>query len=481
MSSQSKPERWELAIYGLLLAYFAARLVWLALRIHPYVPPDEITHIGRVLAYANSWGVPENGPASFEYGLLDHRPWLYYWGLARALLLNVFPVLDLFFARLVNVALGLASAVVALLWIQEWCRSPWARVLFGVLITNTLMLTGLGGSVSYDNGANLLAAASLLAFTRFRSRRSPEWLLAFAALVLAGCLAKRTFLPLGFLLVVWMLFRERRQLGELVAHTRTAIRAATAGTWALLATVLILGGFTLALYGGNVVRYGSLSPAFDEVVGEQNAMQNRVFARARILERFQAGEITLGEARRRAQKIRHGGDRSDTLFLLKAAQLPAESVSGRIAYVGQWSWRVLKSSVSYVGHRRVEKSDTAIYTYSAVFSLAGLLLIWRWRPGAGRGVPVDAAFLAVGYAMILMWFVNYPNYQTSRYIELGLQGRYIFPVLVPIYGLVAYGIGEVAPQKARPWLVAAVAAFYLYGDFPWFVQQIDARWLLPLR
>ena len=124
MSSQSKPERWELAIYGLLLAYFAARLVWLALRIHPYVPPDEITHIGRVLAYANSWGVPENGPASFEYGLLDQRPWLYYWGLARALLLNVFPVLDLFFARLVNVALGLASAVVALLWIQEWCRSP---------------------------------------------------------------------------------------------------------------------------------------------------------------------------------------------------------------------------------------------------------------------------------------------------------------------------------------------------------------------
>jgi len=65
---------------------------------------------------------------------------------------------------------------------------------------------------------------------------------------------------------------------------------------------------------------------------------------------------------------------------------------------------------------------------------------------------------------------------------LGLQGRYIFPVLVPIYGLVAYGIGELAPEKARPWLVAGVAAFYLYGDFPWFLQQIDPeRWLMPLR
>ncbi|MFP6605991.1 MAG: hypothetical protein VCC67_00670 [Myxococcota bacterium] len=482
MSSRSKPERWELAVYGLLLAYFAARVVWLALRIHPYVPPDEITHIGRVLAYANSWGVPENGPASFEYGLLDHRPWLYYWGMARTVALNVFPIPDLFFVRLMNGVLGLATAVLAILWVQEWCRSPWARVLFGVLVTNTLMLTGLAGSVSYDNGANLLAAASVLAFTRFRSRRSAEWLLAFVALVLAGCLAKRTFLPLGFLLVVWMLFRERSHLGNLVEHTTAAFRAATASTWALLATVLILGGLALALFGGNLLQYRSLSPAFDQVVGEENAMQNRVFARARILERFRAGEITVGEARRLSRKIRHLGDRRDTIILLKAAQRPASSVSGRIQYVGQWSWRILKSSVGYLGHRRVEKSDDAIYAYTAVFLLAALLLAWRWRPGASHGVPADAAFLAAGYALILMWFVNYPNYQASRFIELGLQGRYIFPVLVPIYGLVAYGIGELAPEKARPWLVAGVAAFYLYGDFPWFLQQIDPeRWLMPLR
>ena len=479
MSSQSKPERWELAVYGLLLAYFAARVVWLVFRMHPYVPPDEITHIGRVLAYAGSWGVPDNGPATFEYGLLDHRPWLYYWAMARTLPLNVFPIPDLLFVRMMNGVLALATAVVGILWVREWCRSPWARVLFGVLATNTLMLTGLAGSVSYDNAANLLAAASVLAFTRFRIRRSAEWLLAFGALVLAGCLAKRTLLPLGFLLVVWMLVREGRQLGRVVEHATAAFRDATAATWTLVATVLILGGFTLALFGGNVLHYGSLQPAFDQIVGEKNAMQNRVFSRARILERFQAGEISIDEARRRAQKIRHAGDRGDTLFLLKTAQLPASSVGGRIPYVGQWSWRILKTSVGYLGHRRAVKSDLAIYGYAAVFLLAGLLLARRWRPGASRGAPADAAFLAVAYALILMWFVNYPNYQTSRYIELGLQGRYIFPALLPIYGLVAYGIGELAPEKTRPWLVAAVAAFYLYGDFPWFLQQIDAKWFMP--
>lgn len=479
MRSQSKPERWELAAYGVLLAYFAARVVWLAFRMHPYVPPDEVTHIGRVLAYANVWGTPENSASGFEYGLLDHRPWLYYWTMARALALNVFPIPDLFFARVVNGLLGLATVTLGILWVRDWCRSPWARVLFAVLATNTLMFTGLAGSVSYDNGANLLAAASLLAFTRFRTRRSVEWLLAFAALVLAGCLAKRTFLPLGFLLVLWLLVRERRQLAGLVHQGRAAFREASAGTGALLAVVLVLGAFSLALYGGNVLQYGRLVPGFGQVVGEQNAMQNRVFARGRILERFKAGEISIDEARRRAQRIRHAGDRGDTLFLLKTAQLPASSVGGRIPYVGQWSWRVLKTSVGYLGHRRAVKSDAAVYGYTAVFALAGLLLAWRWRPGASGGTPADAAFLALGYALVLMWLVNYPDYQSSRYIELGLQGRYVFPVLFPIYGLVAYALGELAPVKARPWLVAAVAAWYFYGDFPWWLQQIDVKWFMP--
>ena len=64
--------RWELALYGVLLAYFAARIVFFALGIHPFVPPDEATHVGRCLAYARVFGIPENGPTTYEYGLVDH-------------------------------------------------------------------------------------------------------------------------------------------------------------------------------------------------------------------------------------------------------------------------------------------------------------------------------------------------------------------------------------------------------------------------
>ena len=176
-----RTERWELAAIGLLLVWFAARVAWLAFQVHPFVPPDEVTHFGRVLAFAQVAGVPDDGPGTFEHGLVGRAPWLYYWLMARAIALNVFPLPDLVFARLVNGLLGLATVALGICWVRAWCTSAWARVLFAVLLSNTLMFTGLAGSVSYDNGANLLAAGAVLAFTRFRLSRRVEWLLALAA------------------------------------------------------------------------------------------------------------------------------------------------------------------------------------------------------------------------------------------------------------------------------------------------------------
>jgi hypothetical protein len=472
-------ERWELPVYGLVLTWFAARVTFMALELHPFVPPDETTHIGRMVAYAKVWGVPDNGPATFEYGLLDRRPWLYYWLLARSLALNVFPLPDLIFARLVNGLLGVATAAVGVLWMRDWCRSGWAPVLFAVLVTNTLMFTGLSASVSYDNGANLLAAGSVFALTRFRTTRSVDWLLAFAALVFAGCLAKRTFLPLAFLLAVLLVLRERSQLRGAVAQAQQALRAVRPRTYVLLATTLVLAAFTLSLYGGNLAHYGKLRPGFDQVVGEENAMLNRIHARDRIVGGFRDGKITLREAQASASLIRHRGDRTDTLFLLKTSQLPESSLVGRVPYIGEWVWRMLRTSVGYLGHRRAVKPDSTLAIYFGIFALGGVLAAWRWRPGASQGVPVDAAFLVIGFAFVLMWLVNYPTYEKSRYIEMALQGRYAFPVLVPFYGLVAWSLGELPPPRLRPWLVAGAALFFLYGDLPWLLPQLGPAWRMP--
>jgi hypothetical protein len=473
-------EKWELALYALLLGYFVARVVFFALRIHPAVPPDEATHLGRCLAYAGVLGIPENGPATFEYGLIDQRPWLYYWLMGRLLDLNVFAMSNLAFLRLANGVLGLGTVLIAIAWMREWCSDPMVRSLFAVFVTNTLMFTGLSGAVSYDNLANLLAASSVFAFTCFRVRRSSTALLWFFASILAGCLAKRSLIPLAFLLLVLLALRERHHLPALRGEVRVLLGRLRSGLLVPAACALVLAGLVASLYAGNLARYGQLSPGFGQVVGEQNAMQNRIYARSRIVERFREQEISYREAQEMAQSIHHRGDRSDTLFLLKASRLPESSRVGRIEYASKWSRHMLAGAVSYLGHRRVTKSGAALYAYFGIFAIAGILMIRKLWLGQAGGTPADSLFLAAGYAFVLMWFVNHPSYMTSRVIELGAQGRYLFPVLLPVYGVLSYSLIESLPARARPFMAGAVGLFYLYGDFPWFLGQIDERWFTPV-
>ena len=105
-----------------------------------------------------------------------------------------------------------------------------------------------------------------------------------------------------------------------------------------------------------------------------------------------------------------------------------------------------------------------------------LFTVRRWIP---ERAPLDALLIAVGYALVLMWVVNYPNYLTARYVELALQGRYLFPVLIPIHGLIAYHLITPLPRRVAPWVAAAAAAVLLYGDFPWFLPQLSEKWLFP--
>jgi hypothetical protein len=400
--------------------------------------------------------------------------------MARILDLNVFAMSNLAFLRLANGVLGIGTVVIAIAWMREWCPDAVVRSLFAVFVTNTLMFTGLSGAVSYDNLANLLAAASVYAFTCFRVRRSPAALLWFFGAILAGCLAKRTLLPLALLLFVLLAVRERHRLRMLPGELWALLVRPRPGLLVPAAGVLLLAGLVASLYGGNLVRYGKLSPDFGQVVGEQNAMQNRIYARSRIVERFRAQEISYREAQELAQSIRQLGDRSDTLFLLKASRLPESSLVGRIAYASDWSQHMLGSAVSYLGHRRVTKSGAVLYAYFGIFALGGILMIRKFWLAEAGGAPADALFLAAGYAFILMWFVNHPSYVTTRTIELGLQGRYLFPVLLPLYGVLSYHLIEPWPARARPWMAGAVGLFYLYGDFPWFLGQIDERWFTPV-
>lgn len=472
--------RWELVLGILLLVYFAARLIFLAVWLDHTVPPDETTHFGRVQAYATTLGIPEDSPSTYEFGLVTRIPYFYYWVMAKLQWANVLPVPDLLFLRLANVALSVLMVVYGWRWIRLLTRSRITQVLFLVVMTNTPALTGIGGSVSYDNLTNLLGAMAMYYLFAFFEARSPERLAKFLLATLAGCLTKITFLPLAFILVVILLVHERRALLDAPRRLLASLMPARPKRLALYALVVVFAALNVGLYGVNRLRYGSLVPGSQRVIGLENALQNRIFARNYVVNQFRKGAISYDEAVAMALEIKQPGNRRRALSLLAVARHPPEarraSVWGRDVYVGIWTHIMLLRVTGFDGHRVMLKSVTELLPLYAMLAVAGVMFARtiRWR--YARGYPLYAAVAILFYVLVLMWQVNYPRYVASAVPDLDVRGRYLFPLWVPICGLFVYYLQHFFPRRVRILLAAAVAVYFLLGDFPYFLFHVTPCW-----
>lgn len=477
----SLAERLEPLLVGLTLLYFAARLVFFAVEIDPSVPPDEMTHLGRSLAFGEHVWIPPESEETHEFGLMHHRPVLFYLIMGKVLWLGFLPVSDLVLLRLVNVLMGLGVAVYGYLWLRLWVPVVSGRVLALVMMTNVLMFTGVSASLSYDNLTNLLGAAALFhLFAYFRDGR-PLHLAAFQLAVFAGCLTKTAFLPLAFILEVVLLVRSWRDLPGTLRELGGCFRLRQ---WrvmvvASLAVVMLLS--TAYLYGGNVLRFGRLVPKENQVLALEQAMRYRIFARNYVVSEFRKGNLSYEEAVAMAEEIQNPGNRRRALNLLYRAKDPEAllaSVLEPAQYAPAWVKLMLADGLGYHGHRVIRKLPRDVFYMEVMLLVAGLIAWRKWRPGEAEGVPLWAGVITFFYAMVLMWLVNYRHYFRAGMLDFALQGRYIFPVLVPLCGLVAYYLTAHLPARSR-WLVAAaVAVLFLMGDLPWFLDHVNRCWFM---
>ncbi|MFW5734774.1 MAG: hypothetical protein ACOCWR_06925, partial [Oceanidesulfovibrio sp.] len=348
-----------------------------------------------------------------------------------------------------------------------------AQLLFLILLTNTPMLTFLGASINYDNLTILLSVVALYWLTTFldSSKATPFW--AGTAAVLAGCLTKTAFLPLAILILAVLVWRLagadwRNRIRALRPDSRKGV------VLCVLAALLFAGN--LALYGGNLVRYGSPFPSYDAVVGQENAMQNRIFARQWILRQYYREEIDHEQAVRLAQAIPHRTERAATLRLLEAEQsrrATGESFTpvDRISYAWFWLGTVLLQITGVSAHAALVKHGLVFGLYQLVF-VVGLFAVARHLKRTDEnGHAVESLVLFAGYVLFLMQYVNYGAYVASHSAGMGLQGRYIFPVLAPLYGLISLYMLKPLPAAFRYGLLAAIAALFIWGDFFYFVAH----------
>ena len=465
MSLEAPTPVWTRAAIAGCFVWFGARLLGLAVSLDASVPPDEATHVGRVLAHAATWGLPESGPDNYALGLISDRPFLYSWVLGR---LAASGLDDLVWLRLANVGMALATAAYGLRFIRVVTREPLTHVVFLVCLTNTLMFTGIGAAVSYDNGANLLAAAAFYYLAELRSNWDPRRLAALLVTIGLGCLMKRSFLPLAALIVGALVLHERRHLRD-------------AGTWLarvgrpLSIGVAIVALANVLLYGGNLVRYQKLVPSFDQVVGIEAARQNRIFARDFILDGYREGRIEFTAALKLTSTIDHDADRESTRHQLANAKKRGDWRVPWFRYPLTWSYIMFDRSLGYFGHRVLHREHWERVTFGLVLALAFVFHALAWRRARS---PLARGFggIALAYGLVLLALVNYPTYAEKGIIDAGVQGRYLFLVWVPLMGWLACALAEDAPRSSRLPVAAAVCALFVYSDGPTFWLRTSSAW-----
>lgn len=474
MSSADNPPRsrhMQLTI-AVLLIYFFSRLVYFAGTISSYVPPDEVTHLGLAKVFSGAFLLPENSPETYQYGLVTNVPWLYCWLMGKLLWLNVFGLPDLLFLRLVNIPFAFGTLYFSWRLLRLLTDNRLSQILLVVVMTNTLMFSFLSASVSYDNLTNLLAIMATYYLFAYFKGRSFESLLRAVLCLLAGCLTKVSFLPLALFLSLLWAFYEFGKWKLLPASARAYWQESG---WRCLWLFPILVGLilNLQLHGGNYFRYGKLVPDMHVVLSPEIALKNRIAARDMIVDFFKERQIDYRQAMRMASLIDHPGDREDTYYLIRSLIENRNSgyrPMGPVEYIIPWAERVAATTFGIMGHVSIYNEGVTIVPIAVLLGLAVVGFIVRWRPADLARLPAALAVLCGSYALFLMYFHNYRVYLYYENFTMGLQGRYIFPVMGSLCVLFSYYLVHLFRRESlQLGVVIAATIVFVASDFPFFL------------
>ena len=467
-----------------LLVYFGLRLLFFALTISPFVPPDEVTHVGVSRIFSEVFFLPENSPETYQYGLVTNIPWLYYWTMGRLLAVNFFGIPDLLFLRLLNIPFAFATIYFVWRMLRLLTDDRLTQLLLIVAMTNTLMFSFLSAFVTYDNLINLLAAMAVYYLFAFFRTRSGNLLAASLLCQLAGSLTKTSFLPLVLVLNVLLLIHEFRNLRVLPSALASFFRASGARGLFLMLAILLGLSLNIRLYGGNYLHYETLTPDLSDVLSPEIAMQNRLGARTVIFSLFKEGRISKEDALAMTSKINNPADRADTIYLIlnyEDQKQKGAPVIGPLEYIPIWCRTMLGSIFGILAHVSMLNEGPTILPFVTMLVLAGIGILVRWRPRDTEQLPSYLMVIAFFYAFVLLYYINYSSYVAYRSLLIGLQGRYLFPVIGPIYVLASYYlIGLFRGEYARLGVFLAAALIFIAFDFPYFLAHTTTDWFAPI-
>ena len=426
----------------LAVVWFLVQTVFLATHVLHGIGPDEIYHVTLTGMHAETGRLHLADSAdSYELGLLSTRPYLYHYLLGTALQTKVS---EISWLRMANILLGVLYLLFAWLVAFEFSRDRLIAAFTLVILTNVMMLVFLFSMVSYDNLTNLVAAANFFFLVRFLNRQEAWAFWGVILSVLIGSLTKITYLPLGALqLLLVPFYWQRLQTFFKSLHPRQL----NPSQWGILAVTVLLIAMNVELYGGNLVRYGTVNPKPSEVLGGDS------------LAVFNSEH----DSSSRYAELRATKDSRP------AAPLPMFALK----YVEAMMHRTL----AVVSHHGYALPDRVLQLYQAVLLAMAVTLLLRFRRLVRHPCFLSVLLICLGYGLFL-FAVNYRSYLSHHFFGAALQGRYIFPVLAPLVVVASYALLTGLRDTSKVLIILVVGSVFVAGGFPTFMAATDDTWFI---
>lgn len=442
-------------LLGVTILLFLIFSIYLALNLRMGVSPDSYYHLEVSQAYSKTLGIPENTPKTYQWRDITRIPYLSLWINGRILNLNemTFNFDEITVLRLSNVLTAVGTLILVYLISKKLIKNKWGEVLPVFLLSNTLMFVFLSSSINYDNLTVLLSTAAIYFLVRFlqEPKKLSHALFIFIFLLL-GTLTKNSVLPLALVVcIVWAVVMFKKKI----------LKREYFEQFVTLPNILLTIGFFLlvilnfGVYGVNMITFGKITPNCTQVLTYEQCLENGVFVRSmyKIPTVFEGGIIEGAE-------LVLKGERINPLF-----------------YLPYWIVEMSKKIFGIMGDRSLFMRYEYLPFYFFFF-LVGLYMVFKNKKRLSKEDKA-LGFIFLSYILIVAYYVNYKAYMRTDWMDLGLQGRYIFPVLGIGYVLFSKYFMKIKNTKIFNILLGTLITIFLLGNYAYFFANVPTDWFIP--
>ena len=425
----------------LTLCYFLAFAIMMA-----YISgqPDSVHHTYLSERFSNTWGIPEENMRNRF--VITGQPYLYYWilGAVTKIIRLAVPaetLPSLLIWRLSSVLMSLLTVFYLYKLISKITKNPYAGVLGAFFLSNTLMFVFLSGGVNYDNLMNLASMAAIYHLVNlYKGEDFVRNTTLMGIWLCIGALTKEQTLLLALILFIAWLF-------YILKHNKSIKLIFNRVNWIRIGVFILLIGLMVSLYGVNYFKYNKLTPSCQQIKTKEvcTSFSDRI-------------EKEVAVDLRWLWNIRNTFTDNPFQYVFSF-----------------WILQMLRSIWGIISHNT--------FVPMVAVSLHGALIIWGlfnlaryWKKT--NHLQNLLIFILACY-LIYVFQLNYSYELRYNFKHFAIQGRYLLPVIGPLYALLIDAFLRMRSITLKRLTIALSVILYFAGGLGVFIfryAEVFAHW-----